>query len=562
MPHPDLAVTPTAMRAGVEAELVDLEWMLSFVFELVEHLEAGDFASLKSFLADTDAELNTLGRAAADNPADMENIGLLREVISRITAELDTISRSRSRAIDMANAPILHRLKYGVEIEFDAPEVSVSAPVARFGAATPASVVSTETKTLTYDAFNHLIRVEKDGMIATYVYRADGLRHSKTVNGATMTHVWNFGSIVLERNANGAVVNRFHRGLGHLISSDHHGYYLFNVRGDVVQRVDATGNVIHTYRYDAFGNEQNQDAVNTNPFRFAGEYYDWETGFIYLRARFYNPVLGRFISEDPHWNIRNMQSSVAAKMQAANLYMFTMHNPVFWLDPTGLWTVPVHRRMTVNQMSALAVAHPHLATYLNSFTEHIVAGNLMMDAYPYAAFGATIRGALQGFPEGWQVNPSKHFNYNAFGEIDTRVQWGLFYWSAAFNMWTLAESSWLTGCITSAQRDEMRIQSLILLGRGLHPIQDIEAHGNMGMGHDIWPFRTVSAHFPLIADITYFDWRGPCRRSITFSMNRERYNISNWHTQMFLESFFAAIGWIPENHNTTLFMQVMHFHGF
>jgi len=75
----------------------------------------------------------------------------------------------------------------------------------------------------------------------------------------------------------------------------HHGYYVFNVRGDVVQRVDSYGNVIHTYRYDAFGNQLNGDAVNTNPFRFAAEYYDWETGFIYLRARYMNPAIGRFI---------------------------------------------------------------------------------------------------------------------------------------------------------------------------------------------------------------------------------------------------------------------------
>ena len=154
-----------------------------------------------------------------------------------------------------------------------------------------------------------------------------------------MTHVWNFGSIVLERNASGAVVNRFHRGVGHLISSDHHGYYLFNVRGDVIQRVDSAGNVIHTYRYDAFGNEQNQDEVNTNPFRFAGEYYDFETGFIYLRARFYNPVLGRFISEDPFWTIHNMQSNTAAIIQSSNLYMYCMHNPVRFVDPSGLFFI-------------------------------------------------------------------------------------------------------------------------------------------------------------------------------------------------------------------------------
>jgi len=146
-------------------------------------------------------------------------------------------------------------------------------------------------------------------------------------------------------NGSGTVVNRFSRGLGHLIHSYHHGFYLFNVRTDVVQRVDNQGNVIHTYRYDAFGNQLNGNETNTNPFRFAAEYYDWETGFIYLRARFYNPAIGRFISEDPHWTIRNMQSSVAAIMQSSNLFVFAVNNPVMWIDPSGRYIVlPTNRR--------------------------------------------------------------------------------------------------------------------------------------------------------------------------------------------------------------------------
>jgi len=48
---------------------------------------------------------------------------------------------------------------------------------------------------------------------------------------------------------------------------------------------DASGAVTRTYRYDAFGNELNQNPNDTNPFRYASEYYDGETGSIYLRAR-------------------------------------------------------------------------------------------------------------------------------------------------------------------------------------------------------------------------------------------------------------------------------------
>ena len=206
------------------------------------------------------------------------------------------------------------------------------------------------TQTHTYDAFNRLVSVTRPAtadtpaMNATYTYRTGVLRHSKTVNGVTTIHVWDRGNIVLERNASGAVINRFHRGRGHLIRSDHHGFYVFNVRGDVVQRTDANGNVIHSYRFDAFGNQLSQDTVNTNPFRFNAEYYDWETGFIYLRARYLNTATGRFLSEDPFWGIHNMQDSLANRMQSGNLFSFVMNNPIMWIDPTGLFAASVVER--------------------------------------------------------------------------------------------------------------------------------------------------------------------------------------------------------------------------
>jgi len=95
----------------------------------------------------------------------------------------------------------------------------------------------------------------------TYTYRANGLRHQTTITGlagsgqvATRIHVWDGDHIVLELNNTGAAVNRFYRNhLGHLIKSEHHGWYLFNFRGDIVQRADSQGNILRVYKYDAFG---------------------------------------------------------------------------------------------------------------------------------------------------------------------------------------------------------------------------------------------------------------------------------------------------------------------
>ena len=193
----------------------------------------------------------------------------------------------------------------------------------------------------TSNEFNQLTNISASSILVTYIYRADGLRHSKTVNEATTTHTWFGGSIILERDGRGVVVNRFARSLtGRLIRSEQHGYYLHNARGDVVQRVNAQGELIRNYRYTAFGVELNPDENNRNPFRFAGEYWDAETGTYYLRARNFNPRTGRFTQPDPHWNIGNMQSSTAAILQSSNLFVYCINNPIMWNDPSGRFIIP------------------------------------------------------------------------------------------------------------------------------------------------------------------------------------------------------------------------------
>ena len=99
-------------------------------------------------------------------------------------------------------------------------------------------------------------------------------------------------------------------------------YYIKNIHGDVVGMTDAEGNLTDNYYYDAFGNEKNVTNDN-NPFRYAGEYFDEESGLIYLRNRYYNSSTGRFITEDP------AQAGV-------NWYSYCGGNPVNFIDPWGL----------------------------------------------------------------------------------------------------------------------------------------------------------------------------------------------------------------------------------
>ena len=78
--------------------------------------------------------------------------------------------------------------------------------------------------------------------------------------------------------------------------------------------------------------EKNIDENDTNAFRYCGEYYDAEMGTIYLRARYYNPSTGRFISRDSFAGRRSDPLSL-------NLYTYCRNNPIRFIDPSGHITV-------------------------------------------------------------------------------------------------------------------------------------------------------------------------------------------------------------------------------
>jgi len=191
-----------------------------------------------------------------------------------------------------------------------------------------------------YNAFGRLVSVNNDKYKARYTYNADGLRASKTVteDGVTSTtmFLYNSGYIVLELDGAGeqAAFNVF--GCNSIISRETMqgiDYYLYNGRGDVVQLTNSVGNVTATYDYDAFGNLLTI-TNHPNPFRYCGEYWDYETKRYYFRARYYSPKTGRFTQRDKFRGFYNDPLSL-------NRFTYAHNNPVKYIDPSGYLSVEV-----------------------------------------------------------------------------------------------------------------------------------------------------------------------------------------------------------------------------
>jgi RHS repeat-associated protein len=91
---------------------------------------------------------------------------------------------------------------------------------------------------------------------------------------------------------------------------------------------DSTGAVTDTYDYDAFGNLINTTGSTPNVYLYRGEQFDPDLGLYYLRARYYNPVTGRFLTRDPGAG----RISVPATLHK---YLYAAGDPVNQLDPTG-----------------------------------------------------------------------------------------------------------------------------------------------------------------------------------------------------------------------------------
>jgi RHS repeat-associated protein len=156
----------------------------------------------------------------------------------------------------------------------------------------------------------------------SYTYNGDGQRMSKTVGGTTSNEAWAGGSMIKDGSTyyiEGPSDTPIEQ-----ISGTTPTYYSTDQLGSTTALTDSSGSTTATYSYDAYGNQTANTGTASTPFRYAGQYTDPETGLYYLRARYYDPTSGQFLTRDP------LETSTRQPYSYAN------DNPLNFTDPTGM----------------------------------------------------------------------------------------------------------------------------------------------------------------------------------------------------------------------------------
>ncbi len=196
---------------------------------------------------------------------------------------------------------------------------------------------STGTTSYTWDFENRLKNVTLPGTggTVTFMYDPSGRRVQKIFTQGTSTTTTTFaydGQRIAETtDGAGNLVARYLQGreIDEPLALNQNGsisFYEADGLGSITSVTNSAGAVVQSYSYDTFGNLVASTGSLANPFRYAAREIDSETGLYYYRARYYDPALGRFISEDP----------LGFRGSGPNFYAYVFDSPTNLVDPFGL----------------------------------------------------------------------------------------------------------------------------------------------------------------------------------------------------------------------------------
>jgi RHS repeat-associated protein len=201
---------------------------------------------------------------------------------------------------------------------------------------TTSKIDSTGTTAYAWDYENRLttVTLPNSGGAVSFKYDPFGRRIYKSSSSGTSIYAYDLGNLAEETNSSGAVVARYAQtdGLDEpvaILRNATTSYYETDGLGTVTSLSNSAGALAQTYTYDSFGNTTNSSGSLTNPFQFTAREFDSEIALYYMRARYFDPTTGRFLSEDP----------LGPKKEGPNLYEYVSNNPIMSVDPLGRFKI-------------------------------------------------------------------------------------------------------------------------------------------------------------------------------------------------------------------------------
>lgn len=186
----------------------------------------------------------------------------------------------------------------------------------------------------TYDIENRLTSATDD-VTTTFTYDADGNRVAQSSPNRDVEYLVDqmnptgYAQVLEERDGSGNLQANYTFGLDMLSMNREGTNSFYHHDGQASTRIlTRNGSATDSYTYDAYGNTVDASGSTENVYGYTGEQFDSELGFEYLRARYYNPAIGRFISRDPFGGIQESPMTL-------HKYMYAHATPTNAIDPSG-----------------------------------------------------------------------------------------------------------------------------------------------------------------------------------------------------------------------------------
>jgi RHS repeat-associated protein len=202
----------------------------------------------------------------------------------------------------------------------------------------------------TYDHADRLKSASEAGLIASYNYNGMGNRLQQTVSGATSNYTLDLAGGLTQVLGDGTQTYLYGNGRIAQYTETTPEYFLGDALGSVRQLVDGSGNVALAKEYEPYGEVMNSAGTTSTALGFTGEWTD-NTGLVYLRARYYDPTGGRFMTRDSWGGDMNQPITY-------DPWLYAFSNPINRTDPTGLYSSsPIHAMIQAHYAGTYGASH-------------------------------------------------------------------------------------------------------------------------------------------------------------------------------------------------------------